>query len=152
SSASHWSRQGRKLSAAHPELPVPDFVLVLEESAGRRPGRARAVLVVDAAVAGTHEQPRLLEPSNGAAQMRAVHGKHLELHCADTTYPARDLRSRPVPRHAKRVLVRRQARLALGKARHLTELDPCLAGTAADRPEEVADDRNSRQHGGEGAQ
>src|SRR5205807_58827 len=46
----------------------------------------------------------------------------------------------------------REPRLALGKARHLTELDPCLAGTPADRPEEVSDDRNSRQHGGEGAQ
>jgi hypothetical protein len=99
-----------------------------------------------------HEQPRLLEPSNGAAQMRAVHREHLELLVADTAHPARDLRGRPVPRDAKRVVVRRQARLPSGKRVHLTELDPCLAGTPADRPEEVADDRYSRQHGGEGAQ
>src|SRR5207237_8506371 len=91
-----------------PELPRPDPVLVLEEAPGRRAGGARAVLVVRAAVAGAHEEPRLREPSHGAAEVRAVDREHLKVVAADPTHPARDLRRWPIPGHAERVLVRRQ--------------------------------------------
>src|SRR5262245_3755348 len=49
------------------------------EAARRRAGGALAVGVVDAAVAGAHEQPRLLEPLHRAAQVGAVYGKDQEL-------------------------------------------------------------------------
>src|SRR2546426_24624 len=152
SGASHRPRQRRELAAAPPELPLPDLVLVLEESPGRRSGSARAVLVVRTAVTGAHEQPRLREPSHRAAEVRAVDREYLELVAADTTHPARDLRRRPIPGHTERVVVRRQARLPLGEGRDRAELDPCLPGASADRSEDVADDRNSRQRGGETAQ
>src|SRR4029453_2762066 len=50
--ASYRSRQRRQLAAAHVELALADLQLVLEQAARRRARGARAVLVVDAAVAG----------------------------------------------------------------------------------------------------
>src|SRR5215468_2769852 len=54
--ASHLAGKGGKLAAADPELALADLVLVLEEPARRRSRGARAVLVVDAAVTGAHEE------------------------------------------------------------------------------------------------
>src|SRR5512134_1160551 len=44
----HRPRERGQLAAAHPEMAVPHLVLVLVEAPRRRPGGARAVLVVGA--------------------------------------------------------------------------------------------------------
>src|SRR2546425_217252 len=105
--ASRRPRQRRQLTTADPELAVTDSVFVLEEAAWRRSRRARAVLVIGAAVTGTHEQPRLGKPAHRAPEVRAVHREDLELLTADMTHPAGDLRRRAVPRDPERVLVDR---------------------------------------------
>src|SRR5437016_59689 len=71
---------------------------------------------------------------------------------ADTPHPARDLRRRAVPRDAERVVIRRQARLTFGEAADSAERDPRLSSAAANRSEDVSDDRDASQHGGDGAQ
>ncbi len=72
-------RKRRQLSGFNHQLAVLHFVLVLEQSALRRPGSARAILVVHAAVARAHEQARLREPAHRASEVRAVDGEDLEL-------------------------------------------------------------------------
>src|SRR6266403_2260577 len=54
--SSHRPRERRQLSAAHRQHAIAHLVLVLEQAARRRPGGARAIFVVRAAVARTHEQ------------------------------------------------------------------------------------------------
>src|SRR5262245_2935542 len=137
----------RNLSAAHPERPFPDPVRVLEESSRWRPGRPRAVLVVHAAVTGTHEEPGLREPPDGAAEMGAVDREHLEPLAADPPHPARDARGRPVPGHAERILVHRESRLALREALERAELDPGLGAPPSRRAQDVADHGNTYQDG-----
>src|SRR5262249_43734251 len=145
--ASHRPRQRRELAAAYPELPVTHLVLVLEQPTRRRPRGPRAVLVIRAAVAGAHEEPRLREPAHRAAEGRAVDREHLELLAADPPPPARDLRGGAVPGPAERIPVRRQARLPLGKAPHHAELDPLLAHASANGPQDVPENRDPHQRG-----
>src|SRR5262249_26480802 len=130
------------------ELAIADLVLVFEQSARRRARGARAVLVVRAAVAGAHEQARLLEPAHRASEMRAIHREDLIPVTVDVAHPARDLRRRAVPRDADRILVRGQTRLARGESARCSELDPGLPVAASGRrSEEIADDGNADQRG-----
>src|SRR5262245_247169 len=101
----HGAGEGRELTPAHPELAVPDLGVVLEEAARRRSRGPGAVLVVDAAVARAHEQLRLGEPPDRAAQVGAVDREDLESAPGDVPDPARGLRRRPVPGPVVRVLV-----------------------------------------------
>src|SRR5262249_2504656 len=146
------ARQRWKLTAAHPELPVTDLVLVLEEPARRRAGGPRAIFIVDAAVAGAHEEPGLREPAHGASEMRAVHGEDLEAICLEAPDPAGDLRRVPVPLDPERILVYREARLALGKFRGRAELDPRLSPEAPRGRQDVADHRDADEGGSDDVQ
>src|SRR5215470_10882731 len=151
--ASHLTGESRELAAPDPELALADLVLVLEEPARRRPRGARAVLVVDAAVTGAHEELGLREPAHGAAQMRAVDGEDLEALPVDAPHPARDLGRVAVPLHAERVLVMGEPGLSHGEAVHPAQLDPGLA--AAEPPgggKDVADDRDAHEDGAEGVE
>ena len=53
-------------------LPVVDAHRICCERLGWRPGGDRAILVVDAAVTGAHEEVRVRQPAHRAAEMRAV--------------------------------------------------------------------------------
>src|SRR5689334_12386752 len=92
-----------------------DRVAVFEETALRRSRRPRSVRVVRAAVTRTHEQPRLREPANRAAQVRAVDGEDLKGVAGDVAYPARDGGGLAVPRIHDRVSIGRETRLAEGE-------------------------------------
>src|SRR5262245_34608504 len=144
---SHRSRERRQLSPAHAELAVADLVLVLEQPPRRRAGSARAVLVVDAAMTRAHEQPRLREPANRAAEVRAVDREDLELVAALSPHPARDLRGGAVPRYPEGVLVDGQPRLPLGEAGRRAEADPGLATAPPRRGQDVAEHGNADQRG-----
>ena len=61
------------------ELAVLHAPIAVEHAARRRAGGAVAVGVVNAAVAGAHEQARLREPGDGAAQVGAVDRQDEEL-------------------------------------------------------------------------
>src|ERR1700733_3591998 len=61
------------------QFPVFDPPDALEQTARWGSRRAFAILVVDPAVAGTHEQARLRKPRHGAAQVRAIHRENQEL-------------------------------------------------------------------------
>src|SRR5262252_8438704 len=129
--ASHLAGEGGKLAAADPELALADLVLVLEEPARRRSRGTRAVLVVDAAVTGAHEELGLREPAHGTAEMRAVDGEDLEALRVDAPDPARDLGRGAVPRHAKWIFVLGEPGLSDGEGIHASQLDP---GPAAEPP------------------
>src|SRR5262249_52664645 len=138
---------------------APHAVDTMIEAARRRAGGALAVGVVDAAVARAHEQARLLEPGHRTAQVGAVDGEDQEL------VPLRlvrflwvralvadvhaGVRHHPIPRLADGVVEGHQARLVRWKARHRPQWDPVNGGFA--RPEEIAEERDARYHGGEGA-
>src|SRR5581483_7115 len=123
---SHGLREGRDLSAADPELSVLDLVLVLVEAARRRPRRALAVLVVDAAVARAHEEAGLREPPHRAAEVGAVDREHLELPIVDAAHPARRVCRHSVPRDGEGVLVGREPGLLDGEVVEAAERDPGL--------------------------
>src|SRR5215472_11274219 len=150
--ASHLAGEGGKLATADPELPLADLVLVLEEAARRRSRGARAVLVVDAAVAGTHEELGLREPAHGTAEVCAVDGEDLEALRVDTAHPARDLGRVAVPLHAERVLVLGEAGLSHGEAVHSAQLDPGLTAEPSGGGEDIADDGDAYEHRAEGVE
>src|SRR5262249_1226636 len=151
--ASHRAGEGGKLAAADPELALADLVLVLEEPARRRSRGARAVLVVDAAMTGAHEELGLREPAHGTAEVRAVDGEDLEALPVDAPHPACDFGGGAVPLDAKRVLVLGEPCLSHGEAVHSAQLDPGLA--AAEPPgrrEDVPDDGDAHEHRSEGVE
>src|ERR1700730_6824074 len=88
----------------------------------------RSILIKCAPVARTHEQPRLLKPTNRATKVRAVDRKNLEVICVDSADPARHLGRVSVPGLADRVPIHGQSRLALGKAIQRTERNPTVRG------------------------
>src|SRR5215471_19088788 len=151
--ASHLAGEGGKLAAADPELALADLVLVLEEPARWRSRGARAVLVVDAAVTGAHEELGLREPPHGTAEVRAVDREDLEALPVNAPHPARDLGRVAVPLHAERILVMGEAGLSYGEAVHPAQLDPGLA--AAEPPggrEDVPDNGDAHEDGAEGVE
>src|SRR5215469_1307908 len=87
-SAFGFRGQRWNLSGADVELICHNLVFVFEESALRRTGSARAICVIDAAVAGAHEKSRLRKPSDRAPEMRAVDGEDLKRRGIYTSHPA----------------------------------------------------------------
>ena len=81
----------RHFAGLDEQFSILNFVVVLEQSALRRSGGARAVLVIGAAVAGTHEEVRLREPANRTSQVRAVDGEDLESLVVNISDPACDV-------------------------------------------------------------
>src|SRR5215467_2683843 len=150
---SHLAGESGKLAAADPELTLADLVLVLEEPARRRSGGARAVLVVDAAVTGAHEELGLREPAHGTAKVGTVDREDLEALAVDAPHPARDLGGVAVPLHAERVLVMGEAGLSDREAVHPAQLDPGLAATEPPGGgKDVADDGDAHKDGAEGVE
>jgi len=70
------------------ELSFLNFVGVFKEAALWRTGGASAILVIDAAVARTHEEAGLRKPANGTAEMHAIDGKDLKGVIVDAADPA----------------------------------------------------------------
>src|SRR5262249_23127194 len=129
----------------YPKFFVPNLVLVLEQRSRWRTRSPRTVFVIHAAMAGTHEEPRLSKPSDRAAEMGAVDRKDLELRALESPNPAGDVRCGPVPGHPERVRVRGEPRLALGEALQRTQTDPRLHGSLANGTEDVTDHGNTYQ-------
>src|SRR5438876_1205768 len=80
--------EGRKMAAQHLQLSALDFVRIFEQSAWRRTGGMRSVLIERSSMAWTHKQPRFLKPANRAAEMGAVDRKNLERFRIDPAHPA----------------------------------------------------------------
>ena len=99
----------------------------VEQAARRRAGGAFAVGVVDAAVTGAHEQPRLREPRDRAAEVGAVDGEDQERVClrlvglplvaALVAHEDAGMGHQAVPRLADRVVEGHQASLVLAENR-----------------------------------
>src|SRR5262249_43677027 len=70
--------QRRKVRRLDFELSLADAPDTVEQPSRRWTGSAFTVLVVHAAVAWTHEQPSLREPSHRAAEVGTVHGEDQE--------------------------------------------------------------------------
>src|SRR5207245_741407 len=141
----HRAGESRELTSTHPELTLANLVVVLVEAPRRRPRGARAIFVVDPAVARAHEQTCLREPAHWTAEVRAVDREELEPITLDVAHPARGVGCGTVPLHAHRVPVDGQASLALWKIRDRTNLDPRLAARAAHRRRDEPDHRNSHE-------
>ena len=123
---------------------VADPPDALEQAARRRPGGAFAVGVVDAAVAGAHEQPGLREPGHRTAQMGAIHGEDHELFLAGLVRAlVADVNARcgpPCrPTAARAGCKGRQAGLAFREPADRPEGDPLLR-LLPQRAEEEADE------------
>src|SRR3954462_7795358 len=95
----NWRRGRQDLN-----LTVPHAHGVLRQWPWRRPGRYSAVLVIHAAVAGTHEQLGVVQPSNGASQMGAVHRERSELARRFASQPGGRLGRHAGPCDRRRVL------------------------------------------------
>src|SRR5207247_4045726 len=125
-------------------------ILVFEQATGRRPGSARAVLVIRAAVARAHEKARLREPAHRASQVRAIHGEHLKSLTRNAANPTGDLGGCAVPGHANGILVGGQPRLAGGESVYRTQRNPRLSIRAsAGGAEDVSHDGDADQRGPE---
>src|SRR5262245_61350681 len=73
------------------KLPVCGPHVIPDQRLRRRPGSNRSVRVVNAAVAGTHEQICVLQPTDWASQMCAVHRERGEFGVVHTAKPKRAL-------------------------------------------------------------
>ncbi len=121
--------------------PDDNLPVVGEEAALRRPGGARAVGVVDAAVAGAHEELRLRKPAHGAAEVRAIDGEDAEFVGAITAHVAGDVVGLAVPGIRGGIFVEGEARFSGGKCSRGSERDPGVeARVFAPGREEVAQD------------
>ncbi len=108
------------------------------------PEGAGAVLIVGSAVAGAHEEARLREPADGAAEVGAVDGEDLELVAGEAADPAGDLGGFTVGDRGDGIDVVGEAGFAFGIVVDRAEGDPALvARVALERgAEEVADQRH----------
>src|SRR5215467_8545251 len=110
----------------------------------------RAVFVKGAAMTGAHEQVRLLEPANWAAEMRAVNGEDLKLLPLDSPHPARDISGHPIPWPRVRIAVGRKPRLTNGEAFQRAERDPGIGWSfAPEAGKHKAYDRNAYERRGD---
>ena len=75
-------------------------------------------------MARAHEQAGLRKPAHGAAQVRAIDGKNLELLSFDAPHPARCFHSFAVGWHHVGIAERGQPRLAFGKIFYWSQWDP----------------------------
>src|SRR5262249_3835070 len=133
-------RERRELAGLDQQTAVLNLVVVLKESARRRTRSPRSVLVVHAAVAGAHEEPRLLEPTHGTPQVGAIDREHLELLALDAPDPAWNVIGIAIRDAGEGIVKRGQARLSFGELIQLAQLDPARvlpAISAKDRREQV---------------
>src|SRR5258708_3938154 len=98
----------------------------------------RSILIERAAVAGTHEQPRFLKPTNRAPKMRAVDRENLKRFCIDPADPARNFGSLPVPRFVIGVTIDRQSSLAFRELAQRPERNPTVLGLASEARERIS--------------
>src|SRR5882724_734309 len=144
--ASKRLRQSRQSPAAHPNSALLNLVLVLIESARRRSGSVRAVFIKRAAVAGTHEQVRLLEPSHRAPEMRAIDREDLKLLPGKPSHPTGDVCRFAVPRPSVWIAIRRQTGLIFRKIFQRTEQNPRLRRFPTIKAgEDISNHRNGQQ-------
>src|SRR5208282_1939079 len=137
----------RHLTRFDPQLPILELVVVFKQAALRRARGAEAVLVVHAAMAGTHEQAGLREPANRTSQMGAVHGKHLEFLAVDVSHPAGHIPGHSVPEIHDGIHIRGEPGLAGWKLFELAESEPRLVGSLSPvryRRKEVAHEGNGQ--------
>src|SRR5260370_135590 len=101
------------------------------QPAFRRARSARTVAIVRSAVARAHEQAGLRKPTHGAAQVRAIDGKNLELLSFDAPHPARCVHGLAVGRRHVGISKRGEARLTLWELADVAERHPGKVGTCA---------------------
>src|SRR5439155_6114001 len=149
--ASQRFGQRREYSAAHPELAVLNLVFVLIQPARRRAGSMRTIFIKCAAVAGTHEQVRFLEPAHRTAQVRAIYCEDLKGFASLPPDPARNVCRRTIPRPRERITIGCQPRLVFRKVFHRAERDPGLVRLSlAETGENVANHRNGEERSRDG--
>src|SRR5580700_2166127 len=127
------------------KLSVLDLVVVLKQAPLRRAGSPGAVLVINAAVTGAHEQAGLRKPSNRTSQMRAINRKYLELLPVHVSYPARDICRVSIPGIDYGIPVNGKPGLARRKLSQLAERKPRIVmafSRASHRRHKEAHDRH----------
>jgi hypothetical protein len=92
-----WAPCGWHLAGFDEEFSILNFVGILEQSARRRPGSARTILVVNASVTRTHKEVRLRKPMHWTSQVRTVNGEHLKILSIDIANPAGNIAGFPIP-------------------------------------------------------
>src|SRR5207244_1239779 len=135
------------------KLPIPHLPDIRKEATRRRAGGALAAGIVDPAVTGAHEEPRLREPGDGTAQVGAVDGEHEELRPLVAVEPlvadeGPGLGDLAIPRLPDRVEKGYQARLALRKPGERAQVDPFLR-LLAESPEQEAEEGSPQHRRGE---
>ena len=141
--------------AADEQLAVFDPGLVVEEPARRRAGGPLAIRVVRAAVAGTHEEPRLREPANRTPEVRAIDREDLKFLSLQAPHPARDVTGGAVPGPGERIAERREPRLAFGECVDVPQRNPRERFDhllLARGRREKADERDAEQDAGQRVQ
>src|SRR5271166_980147 len=137
------SHPGRQLSGFDQQLPAFHLVGILEQAARRRAGGARAILVVHAAMARTHEQSGLREPAHRASQVGAVDSENLKLLALNAADPTRNAVGLSVGNTRNGIFKLGQPGLAFRELIELTQRDPAFvlpAIAAEDRRNQIADD------------
>ena len=137
----------RRLDLAACRFHAPCAVV---QTARRRAGRVLAVGVVHAAVAGAHEQARLREPGDRAAEVGAVDREHQELILAFVILAFvagvdAGERGDAVPRLAQRVVEVDPPRLVEWKLGDRSQVDPI--DRALSQSEKVSDERDAQDGG-----
>src|SRR5262249_41107103 len=134
-----------QLAGLNCDQTVLNLIGIFEQTTLRRPRGARAIAIVRAAVAWTHEQTRLWEPADGAAEMRAVDCENLKLLAGDTPHPAGGVHGLAVGWHHVGILKCSQPGFTLRKFTDFADRHPGEVGAVAaacDRREQILDDRN----------
>src|SRR4051812_5518613 len=127
-------------------LPVIHADGVSGKRFGRWSGGDGAVLVVDPAVARTHEEPGAVDPPDRASQVAAVDAEGDEVAPAHAPQPRGGLGGDPGPRKRRRVAEVDLERLPNLKRVDAAHRPPARLGGPHERGEDEADDRDPSQH------
>ena len=148
--ASERLRQSRQLPAAHPKSSLLNLVFVFVEPARRRAGSVRAIVIIHAAVAGTHKQRGLFEPAHRTSEMRAIDREDLKFLAREPPHPTGNVRRRAIPGSSVWIAIGRQPGLIFRKILQRAEHDPRLRRyIAAKAGEDIPDHWNGQQGRGD---
>src|SRR4030095_12527088 len=87
----------------HLHFAICDLHIVTKKRPRRRTGSDGAVIVIDAARTGAHEQFRAFEPAHRASEMSTINGEGNEAILADSTQPDSALRAHTSPWERRRI-------------------------------------------------
>src|SRR5262249_11399425 len=101
--------------------------------------------IIRAAMAGTHKQMGLLEPSDRTPEMRTIDREDLKFLPSEPPHPTRDVRCRAIPGSGVRIAIRRQPSLIFREIFYRTEGDPRLCRDIAAKAGENIPDHGNDQ-------